>query len=305
MAVSQAGVASSHSPLPSKHANSIVITNSTSIDHLKDTTPSAGPDGASQTNNHTLLKTLHPYVRVCPHQTLSFEQFHQIATTPLLQGTHSLDILVQLSPHHRVTLKDKRTHGLVSESESDPDKSAFRISSQIPFLKNASLKPGFFLYNYWQATFHASSPGDYRITSVSAVLQRANVSLCPHIKVWGGWVVDTVLNLLDPLEDENEIYRPHKRKFGSDVTRCMICDTTIQIICLTKHPERTSEARCLIRARRFLGKGLEENDPLWLNQCAQVEKRWAIRWDDGEDPNFCCKRQYLRGIIHPDTAEQN
>jgi len=293
-----------------KAADELSISSTTT--HQRDSIFSTETGGTSNTDDSPPSEQWEPYIRVCPHQTLTFGQFNEIAASPLSGNNKSLDILVKFSNPHLSTLDQTEItapgpHERIVNSISGAD--TMETRSEIPFLRpqlSPVFESGFVLNAYWEILFYATtSPGNYQKPIMRNLLLRSNVWLCPHTKMWGKYVLNTLFALLVPNESDDEIYRPHTGAIGEDRINCPRCDTAISVVCLTKYPERSRGAKCLVKVRRYLGKGQNEKDPAWAKQCTNVYSDKGCGNDIDAYKYFSCKLQYLRGIINPSQFQKH
>lgn len=268
-------------------------------------TASTKPNTTSNVVGRTATKSFKSFARICPHQILSFERFQHVANLPTLQDTHSLDVLIKLSPSHHAKVVERkryRPHDRLRRTKSDPEPTTPQPCSYVSFRNAADLEAGFELVASWEVLFFARPDGTYAKDDMQRLLRVLHVWLCPHIRLDEYCVVDTMFGLLSAgdIEEKSADQERAKRRAGLP-KRCTQCDTTIQVTLLT---EDLNEVRCHVEARRNLGQGQSENDPCWSKQCARAENDRKSSSNSRRDSQCHCGVQFLRGIINPSTLER-
>ena len=272
------GVAYGSSPstlVPSER----LVDNSSTDESPAHTAASIAPDDSGNTTDTTHTKAPAILVRICPHHTLSFQQLHQLATTPLLEEDRSLDTLVRIHPPHDYEVKD----------DTEP-----QICSQFYFRNSARFEPGFELSASWEVVWSRLQYSDHWKDDLRNVLERSDVWLCPHTRLCNSWVVNAMFRTLK----QNEGGRTNKGLEGIR-NHCNKCRTAVQVRCLTERPLQEPEALLQVNTKRQLGQGLREDDDDWLRQSVEpTDDKGDGSEIEGEE-RFHCGVQYVRGMIHP------
>lgn len=224
------------------------------------------------------------YVRICPHQTLSFERFRRIAHLPDIKNHPPLDLLKNLPTKHHYRTQNS-LHLCYTRPHHHRTPIAvvqIRYSSGIPSV----FGPGFQIVCNWQFHFDALSLLGHDEARLRALLTRTATWLCPHNRLGDDWAIETILRVLwppAPSNDPVEEYEVNRReRISKGPTRkCGHCDTRFGFSKIST-PELTEQVHvCVLR---FLGQGEDANESIWLNQCAlpgsenesKKQRHWCV-----------------------------
>ncbi len=204
------------------------------------------------------------YVRLCPHQTLSFDTFQRFIGLP---GTKTGEIIHAFPEPHRHMLRP-------------------RLSSQACFVRNGEIDVDFVATAYLKYSaidsperlsemvlhvnwtlFLGSFPFCKDVKSrhsLRRTLERPKIWLCPHMKSNDEFFVDATYNFLHPVKIESPIDRYVLSQRGDPKKYCNQCDTRVQMAI----EEIWYGPRIWYRTSRRLGMGQSADDPIWVQQCA-------------------------------------
>ncbi|KAL2047893.1 hypothetical protein ABVK25_011224 [Lepraria finkii] len=150
------------------------------------------------------------YVRICPHQTLSFARFYEIATLPNIRNANCPDAMTKISTHHHDDLPENGIRLCTTKpaSATNVPRSSYAFFVNVPS-SPLGPGPGFSLKVNCQMGFPPDRDSSSKI-KISKVLEEAKMWLCPHVKLNDSWVVDAIYGLFYPRErfdDPIEQYR--------------------------------------------------------------------------------------------------
>ncbi|CAF9927595.1 hypothetical protein IMSHALPRED_007248 [Imshaugia aleurites] len=235
------------------------------------------------------------YVRLCPHQTLSFERFNLIAKLPNIQHAECLNALIKLPNedfHDKGGIRDDERVCFFNLWDSY-FLSSYASHVSFRYKQNSDLgqAAGFELSATWAVTLRY---GMVRIVSKAIVqeyLANSNVWLCPHLRLSDGWVASAVFGAFRPIErydDPIEQYQAAQSGEG-DILRCGDCKTQVKV----SHCEKSDGSReCHVATVRFLGMGASAEDSSWLEQCAlktnEVLENNEAEEEEKEKDQECC-----------------
>ena len=261
------------------------------------------PSGRTDSNTSPIYHD--SFVRVCPHITLSYEQYSQFAHTkfPMSERDIGLEITASITSTHGRTPTETysyRTHEQIPDPHYIPPKPSYQLIKEFSFADNPDTREGFTLCAFWEVILHASDPGNYHKNDLRSLLEDSNVWLCQHTRIWDDWVVDTLCCLVRIEEEYYERYNEREKR-GDMHTHCMVCekcDTTIRVGSLTDVSAMVTQASCLVMVKRFLGTGWDgEEDNEWMRQSLKIEEDTGDGSNLDNDPDFNCKMVYIRGYI--------
>ena len=291
-----------------------ISSNTTNADNgtqQSDECQSIAPGLSGRTDSNTSPTYHDSFVRVCPHITLSYDQYYQFAHTkfPMSETDEGLEITASITSRHgRIPTEtySYRTHEQFPDPHYIPPKPSYQLIKEVSFADNPDTREGFTLCAFWEVILHASDPGNYHKNDVRSLLEDSNVWLCQHTKIWDDWVVDALCCLVRIEEEYYERYNEREKR-GDMHTHCMVCekcDTTIRVGSLTDASATVTKASCIVMVKRFLGTGWDgEEDNEWMRQSLKREEDKGDGSNLGNDPDFNCKMVYIRGYI--DQARKN
>ncbi|MCJ1452955.1 hypothetical protein MMC28_003300 [Mycoblastus sanguinarius] len=210
------------------------------------------------------------YVRLCPHQKLSFERFNYIARLRNIKTAKKLDAFTKLSTsHHEIVNSGDRVCLTKPGDLMKPyGYSVFKYTS-------GNEKPGFNLRANWHLRFDESKK-----QHITRLLEKPNIWLCAHTHLSDPWIVDAVFEALHPGEsydDPVEAYEARQSNADQNKKHCDRCDTLFTVY-------RSARGRAIqvdevwVTAERFLGEGESEKDPIWGEQCALARNEESLSY---------------------------
>ena len=242
------------------------------------------------------------YIRICPHRTITFGQFQQVAfrlSDRSARRGRTTDIFVKL-PHHgrRQPIQDTNPHELDTISLLG-EHSQLRYPNIFPFDR-----PGFHLQLNWDLNLQTRTPtgNDLPLAQITSILKRSNINFCPHIKISHEIILQIIILYMAPPE-----FRPRNiarllafqsRPAPWNHMECTLCETRIIVDCLTPNPEVCLEVKMKIEVSRWLGRGYDgEEDPDWHRQCVQEEDDVVVQEGSQQGRELKCKAQSIRGFV--------
>ena len=232
---------------------------------------SSSEDTAFSKNNEkdtveeSTAQKLENYVRICPHQTLSFEKFQKIANNRDLQEGGQLEAFVKLPKHHHGFARPWRQCYVNNRSMA----AHFVTTASIEHNSKHPKRPdGLMLFQDWTCAISGNF-GYSAIRSKKALgqmLEKPSIWLCPHLNLGDSCFVNAAWEVLYPVgkppKDRNEKYTAKHNKHPS--MRCEDCDTYIDVF----YAGALLGWLILFETRRYLGTGESLDDPIWRKQCA-------------------------------------
>ena len=222
-------------------------------------------------------------IRICPHQTLSWERFHRIANLPDIKTAESFEALTKLPRNHAVidTMRSwfaKVTstmhlfgppgHDVIERNERQcyitKDFGVhFLLTNSIQYTESyeSARTEEFVMFLDWIFAFGTVNILRRSKHRLAKRLEAPNIWLCAHTRINDPWLVDRAWSLVHPGDDPVDQYEA--KKAGDSWTQCQNCRTMI-------HIEYKSDWRMpsfTIMARRYLGQGQSPDDPDWRGQC--------------------------------------
>lgn len=205
------------------------------------------------------------YVRICPHQTLSFERLYEVANLPGIRGANYLDALVNLPNDHDIKIPNQERR--LCTPKRIPNREIGSIYPPSSFVRfryehSAEQRPGFVLHAFCQITNPDEQKQDIRIR-----LERYKIWLCPHMRLDDPWFVNAIHRLLHPGDRYDDPIEEYKAKQSDNRKSCRHCASGFAVKKYTGNPElRPGEVRIVVLSRRYLGTGETLEDPDWLKQ---------------------------------------
>ena len=235
-------------------------------------TPREDTTGSIEHQSHAPREN---FVRLCPHQKLSFERFNRVANLPNIHHAKGLDALMKLpATHHVKRLDGERLCFTNPGAHYFVSPPAGQVSFRHKQNSHVGQAPGFELSATWALI---TTPGKSEVRpgrmermskpNIQRILSKSNVWLCPHLRLSDHWVVSAVFGVFRPGErydDPIEQYRAEQGG-GDEVLRCGGCKTEVKV---SQRERSDGFEECHVMAVRFLGTGQEADDASWLEQCA-------------------------------------
>lgn len=225
------------------------------------------------------------YVRLCPHQTLSFDRFREIATLPNIQSAERLDALIKLptAHHDKIGRENRQCHTVLYNTPGVLPPSSHMWLCYRQDSRSHDLRSGFVLQGHWQMTFPITTKNAIRKTLIDS-----KVWVCPHTRLSDSWFVDAIRGLCQPgdrYDDPVEQYRA--KQTGSDSRKiCKVCDSAFEV-----HEQKEKigiqHMRYNVVFSRYLGTVQSPDEPFWLQQCALYEvEEQSVPMDEIEDDSW-------------------
>lgn len=204
------------------------------------------------------------YVRLCPHQILSFDTFQRFANLPGMKAGDNFDVFPE--PHRQATqfrLSSGRCS--VRNWEIDVD---FVASACLKYKAgNAPEQLGdMVLHVDWQC-FLGSFPfckDQKSRKSLRRTLERPKIWLRPHMNLGDEYFVDVTYNFLHPVKTTCPLERHVVSQRGNPKRWCEQCDTLVRM----SMDKSWCGPTIWYQTSRWLGLGKSADDPVWVQQCA-------------------------------------
>lgn len=225
-----------------------------------------------------------PYVRLCPHQTLSFEKFHHITQLKDISTAAPLELFTLQSPAHRNAAQTPTTRERLCFTAKTPGTKVTSLPIGRATISYRSHRgpstssphdrgtvSGFAIHTRWQFQFLLSGKETKSKPNFAAFLRKSKVWLCPHYRIADAWIIDYIFAQLrrnECFDDPIEQYEADRHDCVNN-RKCDQCDTAFWLT-QEKLPGTELE-RCWVSATRFLGNGEDEGDSFWVEQCASME----------------------------------
>ena len=193
-----------------------------------------------------------PRLRICPHETLSFEDLQKVTSPHTIRDNGSTTDALTINCHEHRSHIDPVAQNSGHVCTSSPGllrgSGAYTYESS----KDSSHTPCVVLYFHWDL---GALDGIRAQVETAAELQQSlgadAIQLCPHKLISDSDVINAIFGFV-------------KRPSGPEVsTGCDCCDTEIKI--LTRMVGR--DEMCRVTTRRCLGTADKADDPMWLTQC--------------------------------------
>ena len=194
-----------------------------------------------------------PCLRICPHETVSFEGLQKIANALAISNTGAtIDALTPACHKHC--------------GQSGPDaKNAKSVCASSPGLlrgfgtytsegsKDPSQTPVVILCFNWDLGILDGIRAQVETAAeLQYFLSAQGVWLCPHKRISDSDIVNAIYGF---------VKRQRRRKV---VTGCDRCNTEIKILTKMEGDDETIR----VTTKRYLGTAAKANDSLWLSQCS-------------------------------------
>ncbi|KAL9628670.1 MAG: hypothetical protein Q9164_007181 [Protoblastenia rupestris] len=217
------------------------------------------------------LPIMEKQVRICPHQTLTFDRLQRIAGLPGIKDGKHLDAIMPVStPHHDQKPDNFRECKMRPNNHDGPQSRIwyeYDENSRIP-----GVGAGVSMCTAWIFRIQKPSEDKRRLSKqdISAYLAQGGIGLCPHTNLNDTWVTSAVYGIIYPghrYDDPIEQYLADRTE-DDDFKQCQRCCTTY----LVSHRETLDDEWIVINVlvHRFLGQGKSSDESVWQNQCVDV-----------------------------------
>lgn len=209
-----------------------------------------------------------PCVQLCPHEKLSFERMQRILALPRLdRSPEGIDALGGTAVEQHITDSptSSRTSWRTCQRHKGPGKETYGTVRLHYVSSSKSGNDGLGMRAAWWPyldSFNRQGPSQ---NGLRQRLEDTKIQLCPHKKMSDGWTIDTLYKYICPgsvfmdLVDEWLVKEGVKESVVKSKDDCVYCGTTFEITGSRDFP--------IINVRRFLGQGIDADDPVWISQC--------------------------------------
>lgn len=209
------------------------------------------------------------FVRLCPHETLSYERMQRILVLPgFKQSYEGIDALRGTTIGH-TRRPPTFTHVCHPRHDSDDSVTGY---VQLHWVENVTRaayglgSPGLEMRSFWYLDlFSRNSEGLVTRMEIREEVGGLGIWLCPHRWMDDEWIVDRMYLIMYPEElfvDPIDEWLAQKGIGGGVETfrqDCGCCGAVFEV--------EGSAYRPTVSVTRFLGKGESAEDPVWLGRC--------------------------------------
>ena len=191
-----------------------------------------------------------PHLRICPHETISFEDLQQVVNSLAIKPTDKTMDALMTSCHGHCSVSHPVTGNTQTICHSSP---GFLIGIGTYALKDRKDTSGVVLDFLWDLGLLDGVRAQIETAAdLKHYLDAEDVLLCPHKRISDSDVINAIFGFV-------------KRRSSQDVTaRCDRCATKIKVIV---RPQGDHQV-CYVTTRRYLGWVEKSDDPDWLAQCS-------------------------------------
>ena len=228
----------------------------------------SAPDAVATDNKtSTTSPAFQRCLRICPHETMSFERLQRIAKLPNFHRPEKkIDGLTcKFQQHMRGHLdREEGDSTNCQPIRNRQDQGPLTRVSGFAHICYSSPDKCLYLLFSWVLWCRLGTPQKCdSVETLRSYLAPANIWLCKHKQIVDRDILDLIYEILNPC---GKLADPINRYVAEETgIECDRCDTNIHVVKGIGHS--SVESRCQVIVTRSLGKGESAEDPIWLEQC--------------------------------------